>query len=394
MFVAILSTILIILTLAEWHLWRTYLHRGSALLRGIYYTLTALCTLPYLLIWIAGHIWDIFSPITTTISQIGIILLLINATLKILHTAGSLLAKWLSKHCILLLFDLVALAIVGIILYGHLWERKQLRTTEIELNYPNLPDGADGMKIVQFGDLHIGLGRGRYAPLERVADRVREIGADVVVDCGDVVNSRHTELDSTAMHILSRIEAPLGVYTVCGNHDNGIYIRDTVALPREENIRQLMEREREMGWHNITDTTVPLVIGGDTLYLTAIDYPSQIKKGAHGVAIEDDYSHHFADLPEGAFNIVLAHTPSVWDNFLAACDAELTLSGHVHAMQLKFPFGERGWSPAAFVYKYWSGLYHNGLCALNITDGVGSSLPMRVGVKPEIVVITLRKNRK
>lgn len=394
MFVAILSTILLLLALSEWHIWRTILHGRSARLRGIYYLISALCTLPYLLIWAAGHIWDIFSPIATTISQISIILLLINATLKILHAAGSLLAGWFSKRNIALLFDLLALAVVGVILYGHLWERKQLRTTEIELLYPNLPDGANGVKIVQFGDLHIGLGRGRYAMLEKVAERVNEIGADIVVDCGDITNSRYTELDSTAMQILSRIKAPLGVYTVIGNHDNGMYIRDTVAIPREENIRLLMERQRSMGWHNITDTTIPIAIGGDTLYLSAIDYPKQIKKGAHGVEVGDDYSHHFADLPDGAFNIVLAHTPVVWSNILAACEAELTLSGHVHSMQLKLPLGERGWSPAALIYEHWSGLYHNGLCALNITDGVGSSLPMRVGVKPEIVVITLRKSAK
>ncbi len=394
MFIAILSTILLLLALSEWHIWRTVLRRGSALLRNIYYLLSALCTLPYLLMWVAGHIWDIFSPATTTISHIGIILLLINATLKILHTAGSLLAGWLSNRKISLLFDLLALAIVGIILYGHLWERKQLRTTEIELHYPNLPDGADGVKIVQLGDLHIGLGRGRYTMLEKVAERVNELGADVVVDCGDMVNSRYLELDSTAMGILSRIKAPLGVYTVIGNHDNGMYVRDTIAIPRSENRRLLMERQASMGWRNITDSTVVLPIGSDTLYLSAIDYPKQIKKGGHGVEINDDYSHHFTDLPEGAFNIVLAHTPAVWSNILAACDAELTLSGHVHSMQLKLPFGERGWSPAALVYKNWSQLYHNGLCTLNITDGIGSSLPIRIGVKPEIVVITLRKNTK
>ena len=206
-----------------------------------------------------------------------------------------------------------------------------------------------------------------------------------------MTSARYAELDTTAMKILSRVKAPLGVYTAMGNHDNGIYISDTLTLPRAENIRLLRERQEAMGWRNITDTTVALGVGGDTLYLTAIDYPAQIKKGRHGVAIDDDYSSHFASLPREAFNIVIAHTPSVWDNILTACNAELTLSGHVHAMQLKFPFGKRGWSPSALVYKHWSGLYWNDNCALHITDGVGSSMPIRVGVKPEIVVITLKK---
>lgn len=394
MFVAILSTILLLLTLSEWHIWRTILRKLSALHRGIYYVLTALCTLPYLLIWAIGHIWDIFSPIATTISHISIILLLINATLKICHATGLFLSRYRPFCKAPLLFDFVALLGVGLILYGHLWERFQLRTTEVEICYDNLPEGADEIRIVQISDLHIGLSRHRYTMLEKVAEVVREIGADMVVDCGDIINSRYTELDSTAMKILSRIEAPLGVYTVIGNHDNGMYIRDTLSIPRSENVRLLMERQAAMGWQNITDSTVLLPVGGDTLYLTAIGYPSQIRKGAHGVEVDDDYSCHFSDLPEGAFNIVLAHTPAVWSNILTACDAELTLSGHIHSMQLKLPFGERGWSPAALVYENWSGLYYNGLCALNITDGIGSSLPIRVGVKPEIVVITLRKSTK
>lgn len=394
MFVAVLSCLLVLLALSEWQIYRSQLVGRSAIVRTTYYTLSAITTAPYLFIWVVCRIWDLHSPITSAISSTSIVLLLINATLKICHATGLFLRHYRPFRKALLLFDCVALVGVAVILYGHLWERFQLRTTEVEIHYDNLPEGADGVRIVQISDLHIGLSRHRYSMLEKVAERVMSLGADVVVDCGDMVNSRHTELDSTAMQILSRIKAPLGVYTVIGNHDNGMYIRDTVAIPRSENVRLLMEQQTAMGWQNITDSTVLLPVGGDTLYLSAIGYPDEIKKGAHGVEVSNDYSHHFADQPEEAFNIVLAHTPTMWSNILAACDAELTLSGHVHSMQLKLPLGERGWSPAALVYEHWSGLYHNGACALNITDGVGSSLPIRVGVKPEIVVITLRKSTK
>ena len=391
MFIAILSTILLLLLLAEWYIYRCKIRGCSARFRAIYYTLTALATLPYILLWGVGKIWDLFSPITATISSVSIILLLINAVLKMCYAAGLWLGTTTKRRTPMVICNIVAIAIVGIILYGSLRQRFPPRTTEVELHYKNLPEGADGLRIVQIGDLHIGLKPHRYKFLDKVADQIVALRGDIVIDCGDMTSTRYAELDTTAMKILSRIKAPLGVYTAMGNHDNGIYISDTLTLPRAENIRLLRERQEAMGWRNSTDTTVVLGVGGDTLYLTAIDYPSQIKKGRHGVEVDDDYSSHFASLPREAFNIVIAHTPSVWDNILAACNAELTLSGHVHAMQLKLPFGKRGWSPSALVYDYWSGLYWNDNCALHITDGVGSSIPIRVGVKPEIVVITLKK---
>ena len=146
-----------------------------------------------------------------------------------------------------------------------------------------------------------------------------------------------------------------------------------------------------MGWQNITDQTVTLLIGGDTLYLTAIDYPASTKKGSHGAAVTEDYTHHFDSLPMEGFNIVLAHTPTMWESILAATQAELTLSGHVHAMQLRLPLGPRGWSPAAIVYKHWSGLYQKDGCRLFVSDGIGGGVPFRIGARPQIVVITLKK---
>lgn len=391
MFIAILSSILALLLLSEWYIYRTSVKGRSRGFRGIYYTLSTIATLPYLILRGIGYFWDISTTATDTISSIGITLLLINAVIKLCYATGKWLNSATKRRYPQRVLTIVAILVVVAILYGALWERFQLRTTEIELRYANLPEGADGLRIVQIGDLHIGLKIGRHKFLNKVADKVTSLGGDIVIDCGDMISMRYTELDTLAMQTLSRIKAPLGVYTVMGNHDNGIYITDTVALPRKENIRLLRERQEAMGWHNITDTTTLLSVGGDTLYLTAIDYPSQIKKGSHGVTIEDDYSHHFASLPCDAFNIVIAHTPSVWSNILSVCKAELTLSGHVHSMQLKIPIGERGWSPAALVYKNWSGTYWQESCALNITDGIGSSMPIRIGVKPEIVVITLKK---
>lgn len=387
MFLKIIIATLILSVAIEFYLRHSLLKGRTKWFRVAYYILTALCILPYATLLLISQYVELSGEFFTSLRAILLILFLVNTFWKIpLAIALPFGTKWPQTAATIL----STLATV-LILYGTLWERYQIRTTEHTLYYENLPEGADGLRIVQIGDIHIGNRHSRYEMLTKMQQRVMDLKGDLVVDCGDMVDIKHTELDSTAMAILSRITAPLGVYTVTGNHDRGDYITDTIALPREVHRAELLCKQHQMGWHNISDSTATLLVGGDTLHLTAINYPASLIKGEHGKGQGEDYTPLFDHLPKDAFNIVVAHTPAMWEDILAATQAELTLSGHVHAMQLRLPIGPRGWSPASFVYKYWSGLYQKGNNHLIVTDGIGGGVPFRIGAKPQIVVITLKK---
>ena len=391
MFLKVVTLLFIITFGIEYYPLRTLFAARSRATRSLYYTLSALCVIPYLALLLAAKWIENESAALSAFSATALILFLTNFLWKfplaLVLLCGPKCQRWARKVAFSL--SLIATLLMA---YGALWERHSLRTTHLTLHYDNLPEGADGLKIVQISDLHIGYSRASHRLLERVRAEVMSHKAHLVVDCGDMVNAKYTELDSAAMATLGRITAPLGVYTVLGNHDRGDYIADTLTLPRQEHRTLLIERQQQMGWHNLTDSTAILPVGGDTLYLTAIDYPASTKKGSHGAAVTEDYTHHFDSLPTEGFNIVLAHTPTMWESILAATQAELTLSGHVHAMQLRLPLGPRGWSPAAIVYKHWSGLYQKDGCRLFVSDGIGGGVPFRIGARPQIVVITLKKN--
>lgn len=391
MFLRVIILLLLLSITLEFYLSKHILRDKSRAIKTLYFTALGVCIIPYSVILILGQFVEHSSPTASLISSVALTLFLINFLWKTPLALALLLSSrgrhtWLRKAAFI--FSIVATLVI---FYGSLWERHQLRTTHLTLHYKGLPEGADGLRIVQISDLHIGYLKSHKRLLERTAQRVMSLQPDLVVDCGDMVNVKYTELDSATMATLSQISAPLGVYTVLGNHDRGDYITDTVSLPRAEHLAKLIESQRSMGWQNITDQTVTLPIGGDTLYLTAINYPASLHKGDHGAGESEDYTHHFAHLPEGAFNIILAHTPVMWGDITAATHAELTLSGHVHAMQLRLPIGPRGWSPAAFVYSHWSGLYEKEGQRLFVSDGIGGGVPFRVGAKPQIVVITLKK---
>jgi predicted MPP superfamily phosphohydrolase len=81
----------------------------------------------------------------------------------------------------------------------------------------------------------------------------------------------------------------------------------------------------------------------------------------------------------------------MWDKILSESHTDLTLAGHVHAMQIKLPIGKRGISPSALLYKRWSGLYEEQGRWLYVNDGIGCvGFPMRIGARPEITIFELR----
>lgn len=392
MFIAIASTLLLLTLLAEQYIYRQIATTLSTPSRVAYIIISALSLATYPLINIIGRIWEIFSPLWSAIGSVTFIMMMLDAAIKIPYAIGLMAERKWSSKALKQLFVIVSILLAASILYGTFVVRHSVRTKEVTLYFADLPRSADGLRIAQIADIHIGLKPTRERVISRAVELINRAEVDVVIDCGDVINSRHSELDEPIQALLSSLHAPLGIYTVEGNHDMGMYIRDTIALPRHENSRLYHQKLAEMGWQEITGRTVALATGRhDTILLTGLPYPD-IKRGRHKGSIEEDYTSHFDGLPTNAFNIVAAHTPATWESILAASDAELTLSGHTHAMQIKLPFGgPRGWSPAALVYDYWGGLYERGGRWLSVSEGVGSSTPLRIGSWPEIIIITLRK---
>lgn len=391
MFLAIIITLVLLCIIAERYIFIKRIAPIGRRARVIYISTSALGLLPYGIVTIIGRINPDPSATMSHIGTIALLLLLINILCKLPYGLALWHSNMSGKRWPLRVAYTLSALFVLLLLYGTLWERHQLRTTEVTIYYDNLPESADGLRIVQIGDLHVGNTSTRRKVLNKMVAEINRIQPDLVLDCGDMTNVRYTELSPETMDILSKVTAPLGVYTVLGNHDRGDYISPCAELTPEENRAGLIERQSAMGWHNITDSTRVIRIGKDSIFLTAINYPEDLKKGSHGGGTQEDYSPRFESIPQDAFNIVIAHTPAVWESILEATDAELTLSGHVHAMQLRIPIGPRGWSPSALVYDHWSGLYEKGNNRLFVTDGIGGGAPMRVGVKPQVVVITLKK---
>lgn len=281
--------------------------------------------------------------------------------------------------------------IVLTLIYGMFITRSDYEIRRVDIYSSRLPKEFDGYKIVQLSDIHIGTMIDAEEELAEIVALCNKEDADMVAFCGDLVNVRYSELTPELAKILSGLKARDGVYSVTGNHDIGVYMRDQQQLSVEENTRRLIELQQQMGWNTIEDTTHYIHRGVDSIAITGVAFSSKLQEFRHSFDLPYiDLKEAYEGYNKDDFNITISHIPQTWDSILQDSLADVTLSGHVHAMQFKIPVGERGISPAMWGYKRWSGLYSEQGRHLYINDGIGSVLfPLRIGARPEITVITL-----
>ena len=285
------------------------------------------------------------------------------------------------------------ICVAALLIWGTTRGRTQIRVSRTEVCSERIPAGFDGFRIVQFSDVHLGTLVCPEAELSRIADSINSLHPDLVVFCGDLVNIRYTELDSTAMRLLGGIRSRYGTFSITGNHDTGNYVRDTLSLPPATNIAALVERQRAMGWRVLDNETVYLRRGDDSISLSGISYDRSLARQRHDRTLPGyDFGTTYRDVPQELYNITAAHIPQLWEQILDAGYGDLTLSGHVHSMQCKIRLFGRAFSPAQLMYRHWSGPYEKQGRTLYVNDGIGYvGFPMRIGANPEITLFELRR---
>jgi uncharacterized protein len=243
----------------------------------------------------------------------------------------------------------------------------------LEVRFKDLPDGLDGLRIVQLSDLHVG----PHTPkrhLQRIADAVNDAKPHIIAHTGDQVDDypRDTEVFAAAF---GHLHAPLGTFAIPGNHD--VYAGWSA-------VRAGLER---MGATVLVNSAVRLCHNGVEFYLGGTGDPagSQFRRGEESGA--PDIAKLLAAIPAGVFSIVLAHNPALWPP-LARRGISLTLSGHTHYGQL----ATRTWSLASVFLELAMGAHERGGALLYINPGTNYwGIPFRIGALPEVTVLTLRR---
>jgi predicted MPP superfamily phosphohydrolase len=253
--------------------------------------------------------------------------------------------------------------------FGAYEARRRADIEEITVPLPNLPPEFDGFRILQFTDIHVGPTIKRHF-VEGIAEQLDGIKADCLVFTGDLVDGSVPWLREDVAP-LKELSAPHGKYFITGNHE---YYSG--AVPWIEEAGRL-GFDVLMNEHRILQRSgAQIVLAGITDYSAGDFIPSQ----------KSDPVGALSQAPHGLTRILLAHQPrSIFEAVKVGVD--LQISGHTHGGQF-FP-----WNHLATLNKpYIKGLHKHGKTWVYVSRGTGYwGPPLRLGVPPEITVITLAR---
>jgi predicted MPP superfamily phosphohydrolase len=272
--------------------------------------------------------------------------------------------------------------------YGILHGRFDFTVREVKLHYPNLSLKFDGLKVIQISDFHIGAFMHYKNHVQEIVEIINEINADLILFTGDFVNNVSEEIDPF-INTLKSLKARIGKYAILGNHDYGEYVPWESEQERQDNIRNVIRKEKEIGFDLLLDEFRKITIEDESIELIGIENWGLPPFPQYG-----DLEKAMSKTSPESFKVLLSHDPTHWDaQVLEKTNIDLTLSGHTHGAQFGIEIPGFRWSPATVRYKRWGGLYEEENQKLYINTGLGSiGYPGRVGMPPEITVFTLNKN--
>ena len=167
--------------------------------------------------------------------------------------------------------------------YGIFVTRTSYRINEVELSFENLPSSFNGYRIAFISDIHVGSMYNPEHELERLAEKIYDTEADILLFGGDLVNLHHSELTKPVLEKLSFMKGKEGTLAVLGNHDTGAYLKDSVITPRNINKKLVEEKLNTIGWTVLRDSTLFLYRDNDSIAITGIDYTDELLKFKHNM---------------------------------------------------------------------------------------------------------------
>ena len=273
---------------------------------------------------------------------------------------------------------MVASIVVFFLLFsGWIWRgNTALEVNEYEMISNRIPEAFSGFRIAQISDLHNAQFGERN---EGLLSLLSQADPDIIVITGDLIDSRHTDIEIALEFCESAIEiAP--VYYVTGNHEARVTEYEDLKNGLEENGIVILENEK-----------VRLSRDEEYITLMGIQDPSFTTDYLFG----DAESVAAATLSEfqnesDRYTVLLSHRPELFNVYVDS-QIDLVFSGHAHGGQFRLPFIGGLVAPnQGFFPEYDAGLFSKENTTMVVSRGVGNSIiPLRFNNRPEIVVVEL-----
>lgn len=272
--------------------------------------------------------------------------------------------------------------------YGIISGAYDYRIKRQVLYLPDLPSAFDGILLGQLSDIHSGSFYNRKAVLGGV-EMLMAQKPDLVFFTGDLVNNIASEMRDY-QDIFSKVKAPLGVYSVLGNHDYGdYYFGKGPSAAKAKSLADVKVTHKNMGWNLLLNENRRVKVDGQEIAVLGIE-----NWGAGRFAKYGRMDLAVKGTEDAPVKLLLSHDPSHWRAQVLTeyPDIDAMFSGHTHGMQFGVQTSQFQWSPVQYIYSEWAGLYREKHQQLYVNVGYGFlGYPGRVGILPEITIFELRR---
>ena len=268
---------------------------------------------------------------------------------------------------------LIAFVLIGLLSYARFIEPNTLTEKSIKISSDYVSETADNLKIAVFSDTHFSNDYD-LKDFQKILDSINKNKPDLIFFTGDLIDnlSTYNGNPEDISIAFNSIEAPLGKYSIFGNHDYGGGAENEYEkILNAGGFKVLKNQYFGLDSYKIS------IIGIDDLMLGNGDL-------AKATWARNDY-----------FNILLCHEPDIIDSVLDY-NIDLMISGHTHGGQIHIPGYTEGFLPP-YGKNYVKGLYefsNTRLSKLYVNPGLGTTkIPLRFLSPPEITYITITNQK-
>jgi predicted MPP superfamily phosphohydrolase len=266
----------------------------------------------------------------------------------------------------------VVIALIALV-WWILWANKALKLNKISISAPC------ELKIAHISDFHNAKLKNSNACL---VDMIRDAKPDIIAITGDLVDSRHTDVD-VSIDLARELVKIAPCYYVPGNHESRI----------ENEYNTLKQALTDFGVTILCDSKTTLEKNGQTFTIIGIEDPMFVIEKDSVESTCEVIRGKLEPLSKGneGYTILLSHRPEAFEEYVSA-GVDLALTGHAHGGQMQIPFVGGLIAPnQGFFPKYSEGLHQKDKTSMVISRGIGNSLcPLRVNNRPELILIELK----
>ncbi len=266
--------------------------------------------------------------------------------------------------------------IILILLYSRYIGTSGLITKEYKIETSDIDSSFDGLKVVQFSDLHY-LRVTNSDNLKSVVDEINLINPDIVFFTGDLIDKDFKlseKEEDELIELLSSINSKYGKYAIIGNHD---------IVKNEQELKNIFTSSD----FNLMRNEYDIIYGenNDKLFIGGVDTYS------YGMSDIDKTMKYFTSNEDISYKIILVHEPDYIDTILNKYDVNLVLSGHSHNGQINIPYIKNIFLPYGSE-KYYDNYYKVDNTDLYISSGIGvSRINFRLFNRPSINFYRINK---